>query len=611
MRCKKTLFTISFPHVGAPPPPAADPRPALTNSADEGAADAAYSLMDLSDSGTLIGDRLACHMVDVIVWVYVIGLLVFMLQKYVYYRKNGMHYFFLDYCYFHNACLVAFLVWRLVDVRYAEAPLFSWKSYLPQRAQYVLFANRTQLRLEQQARYAQPQHHTLTSFCQQGIPFLHAGSAAESSFRLSLPDGIYLPQQVKVYTIHYALSNLTDVQFVQTFFLFFMLFAGAFGPILGAIWMWRNALLFHSADRMSSCYLHLFPAIIQILFLHILFTTARKELSVVDPVALVERAARMALTTQSSAQRIVPGLYLFMQKVFIHRISLQPFLFRSLNSTTKLTPDFLRRYMLQQGGSVGGGYAAAGANHTPEDFHLSSLSPAERQQVISIFANYAQKYQIEALCGDGTLCHELQQNVTYVTLLCLHLFMFAVWQFSYHTFHEYRRGVRERRQRRQREQQHRRRMGEPPAIPPTTTLAEGAGGDLSQRMTAYTWMMEHPPGGFKGLPYRFVTCCGTERLPSTFFFAVSQLLCHMLFFSIHYVVFIYPSFHYFYSVLPLSICLLGYVALCIYNAASMNKKWIKQLQRMAAANSNNNNNEKKEDVNEGTAETVETEKKKQ
>ncbi|CAD7940848.1 unnamed protein product [Amoebophrya sp. A25] len=44
--------------------------------------------------------------------------------------------------------------------------------------------------------------------------------------------------------------------------LFSIAFAAAAGPLAGATWLFRNSLVFHSLDKMTSCYIHLAPLLV-------------------------------------------------------------------------------------------------------------------------------------------------------------------------------------------------------------------------------------------------------------------------------------------------------------------------------------------------------------
>ncbi|ESL07884.1 hypothetical protein TRSC58_04423 [Trypanosoma rangeli SC58] len=226
---------------------------------------------------------LTCHMADLVIWVYIVTLLLFMSHKYYYYRMRGLHYFLLDYCYFHNACLVLFLLWWLVDVRWSEKPLVSWEAYLPEE---WLSERNSRLagaaggglsrNIKDVAVKATPLvNQTWTHWAQRFIP--------STAWQRLLVAGIYKPVSVDILTIGYTAAEASSPDEVLLNFLFFFaLVAGSFGPILGAILMWSNSLLFHSFDRMSSSYLHLAPAGTQLLLLHRLLTSAKQELALID-----------------------------------------------------------------------------------------------------------------------------------------------------------------------------------------------------------------------------------------------------------------------------------------------------------------------------------------
>ncbi|RNF05179.1 hypothetical protein TraAM80_04751 [Trypanosoma rangeli] len=442
---------------------------------------------------------LTCHMADLVIWVYIVTLLLFMSHKYYYYRMRGLHYFLLDYCYFHNACLVLFLLWYLVDVRWSQEPLVSWEAYLPQEwlsernARLAGAAdgglNRS---IKDVAVRATPLvNQTWTNWAQRFIP--------STAWQRLLIVGIYKPVSVDIVTIGYTAAEASSPdEVLLNFLLFFALVAGSFGPILGAILMWSNSLLFHSFDRMSSSYLHLAPAGTQLLLLHRLLTSAKQELASIDA-----------------------------------------------------APD---------GGS-----------------------PAH--------ATGALWHKVDAVCGAGTLCHDMRHAVSYWTLLKLHSVMFIAWQIFYHTFSEGRRHSRKKKHNKKMQEISARHKefcrltgavaAEAELLRPILVLSEGIVGDPTHRATAYTWLMQHPPLGKEGVLYRFVTMFGTGYLPTMVLFQVTQWLLHVAFFTLAYPVMHY-SFHVALSAAPLALYLISFLLYTVYNAAAVNKRWIQKLQRLAA-----------------------------
>lgn len=511
---------------------------------------------------------LSCHMVDIIVWAYVIGLIVFMSFKYVTYRLQGLHYFFLDYCYFHNAVLLFFLLWRLVDVKWAEQPIISWASYLPSWG----WLNHTSAvggtNASTAAADLQWRHPILT-----GTPLRGESMARRivpstaRSFRL---DGLYLPVSVDVLTCGYVVAHLTEAEVLSSFVLFFTLLAGSCGPILGAIVMWKNALLFHSFDRMSSCYLHLAPGIVQSLLLHRLFTSARREIESVDPEQLYAQISKFASQMQIPVDNLLPA----MQAILLNQTD-------PAASTAKATAA----------AATTTAAATATTARGPARLLSSLLSSLSLKQQQQQFSQYAANHRLEALCGYGTLCYDLRRAVTFGNLLRLHFFMFCVWQVFYHVFNEWRRHSREKAWKKHMARMEREKSEfmqltgstetEAELLRPSMVISEGAGGNPAERMTSYTWMMEHPPGGRRGPLARFVMLFGKGRLPTTIMFQVTQLILHAIFFTCSFPV-IYVCFHYTLSAWPLLAWVLTFACVCVYNAACVNKKWIAKLQQMAS-----------------------------
>jgi hypothetical protein len=185
------------------------------------------------------------------------------------------------------------------------------------------------------------------------------------------------------------------------------------------------------------------------------------------------------------------------------------------------------------------------------------------------------------------LRNHLKADASFTNMLFMHFIMFVAWQTVYHIFHEFRLWQRRRAFRKAMEQ--RVKDGLSPRLPPANFGDVGAWGtpddsDLYHcmvvRTTAYTWMMEHPPMGKKGPLFKMVTLLGTSRLPSTIMFAVTQWLIHVVFFTLGFVP-VYMSLIWYESAGPLLLYTCGYVLLCIYNAAAVNKNWIKKLTAQA------------------------------
>ncbi|CAG9582436.1 conserved hypothetical protein [Leishmania major strain Friedlin] len=503
-------------------------------------------------------------MVDIIVWAYVVGLFIFMSCKYIAYRLQGLHYFFLDYCYFHNSVLMCFLLWRLVDVQWSEQPIISWSAHMPLSRWLHDYGDNVSNLAMSTAVHA-VDNETWWRPILTGTPIRR-----ESCTRLIVPpaarnyrfDGVYLPISFEILTCGYVVAHLTEAEVISSFMFFFTLLAGTFGPILGAILMWRNALLFHSFDRMSSCYLHLAPGIVQSLLLHRLFTSARHEIESLDPGRLYENVTGIAKQLNVSVGSLLPGVHTLM-----HNMS---------DVSTAAAENATK----------------VGSTHRGPARLISSVYStltAKQQQLR--FTQYAATHQLEALCGYGTLCYDLRRAVTYGNLLRLHFIMFCVWQVFYHTFNEWRRHAREQwwkkrlakleRQQREFVQLASATGTGAELLHSAAVMSEGDGGNPAERMTSYKWMMAHPPGGRKGILARFVLLFGEGRLPTTVMFQVTQWLLHMFFFTCSYP-FIHVCFHYMLSAWPLMVLVLAFALLCVYNAACVNHKWISKLQQTAS-----------------------------
>ena len=352
-----------------------------------------------------------CHMVDLLVWVYIACLCIFMRIKWVEYRALSYHWFMADWCYFHNLLLTALLLLTVVHV----AP--------------------------------------------HGDPSVAFGLSKQG-------DGVVLGfgYRLDVRPIGAAVSRLMDPATRRAFvFVFFGLLGSSAGPILWAIAVWKNALLFHADDKMTSCYLHLAPATVQCMMLHAAFV------------------------------------------------------------------------------SVGAAAAAAGGD-------AASSSAAASATVASVS---------RALLSEST---------TLSFIFRTHAVMFAVWQVVYHVANETRSWQRKRTAARL-------------LSSPHSNNADT--GVLTQRVTAYTWMLEHPIGGKGGALHRLLFALGPQEVRTKFMFSVIQFGLHVAFLLVGYVP-IRASVA-LWSAEPLLLYTLCFLVLAIRNAAIVMKRWIQKLQAEAAA----------------------------
>ncbi len=58
-----------------------------------------------------------------------------------------------------------------------------------------------------------------------------------------------------------SLIDKTILRDVNTFLLR-VLFANTTGPLLSAVWVWKNSAVFHSLDKMTSLFIHIIPALL-------------------------------------------------------------------------------------------------------------------------------------------------------------------------------------------------------------------------------------------------------------------------------------------------------------------------------------------------------------
>lgn len=550
-----------------------------------------------------------CNVQDLLLQIYMVWFIVFMLHKWVIYKKEGWHYFMLDYCYFHNFIMIFMLLSATISVdvhsfggavrnhRYAPyyrqpsagattavaddegfgvAPPVSGGSKsgvsggpsgIPLRSSPpeaflegalptfwevmvgIVYDGAESAATLDMLRYyagdplralAPPVASTLVgwwdvlsadeakgmsrktasrsravdvafavdealapfSSAPTEFAYVRAETTTEDRIAATTRLDAYVPTiKIRIAPARYALGSMPPLSQIRFVVVFIMFLGGTFGPILGAIVVWNNALLFHSFDKMTACYLHLAPALVQIVIMSAVYETA-------DMVKHLQGIFEAATEGLSAAEM----------------------------------PRMPSVMMQHQPIGVGGGSSIGGASSSFPTY----FTPIDTK---SIFSHY----------------------LTIPNLLASHVAFFLLWQLFYHvTF-----GLMAVRRERKFAKKMRRENKD------LRTFAD-CGTNPTARVTAYTWMMEHPPGGKNGLRYRIVFALGDSEHATKFMFSVVQLAFHL--------VYIFASVPALYVALKwreepswLLPYLCIFLIVAISNAATVMAKWIGKLQLSAAA----------------------------
>lgn len=488
-----------------------------------------------------------CNVTDLLLQIYAAWFIIFMLHKWIIYKRAGWHYFMLDYCYFHNMLMIFMLLTALVsiDLHSSDGSVRNHLASPSEAAKnnYTLGKTTTKpeslpgfwevasslfhdasdsiLTLDAGRHFiGDPLRAIIPSTVQRvsdAIDWVSGSSWDNGALATyidhilapisSAPDTFVTPMVPKVgedYSTRtfkptmsfrvaparYALHTMplhAQTRFVVVFIMFL---GGTFGPILGAIVIWHNALLFHSFDKMTACYLHLAPTLVQIVIISAVYETS---LMVHQLRGIFNQA------TEGLAESQKPPMPAIMQR-----------------------------------------------------------DPTDAKE---IFAHY----------------------LTIENILMSHVAFFCIWQLFYHTTFSLLKLRRER--------TFAKKMK---ALGQLQALAD-CGSNPTSRVTAYTYMMADPPGGKKGIMYRLVTIFGEGALPTQILFSVVQLLFHLIYISASLPVLFLalkwreePSW------------LLGYLSifsvLAVNNAGEVMRKWITKLQSQAGVGKEANAKEKAKKV---------------
>ena len=146
-----------------------------------------------------------CNLVGLTVCIYIVFYVILKTRKFLQYRNEFMHWFLFDFCYWVNAALCLLLIVSVVDI-----------------------------------------------------------STSSSKYGFSLfGSGYYF--DIKPFGL--AMSQMSEESKSLYIFFFFGLMSATLGPVLWAIPVMDLAAVFHSYDKMINCYVHLAPAIVQVILL--------------------------------------------------------------------------------------------------------------------------------------------------------------------------------------------------------------------------------------------------------------------------------------------------------------------------------------------------------
>eukprot|EP00744_Colponema_vietnamica_P007841 GILI01011241.1.p1 GENE.GILI01011241.1~~GILI01011241.1.p1 ORF type:complete len:586 (+),score=94.19 GILI01011241.1:56-1813(+) len=277
-----------------------------------------------------------CNVTDLLLQIYSAWFLIFMFHKWITYKRAGWHYFMLDYCYFHNMLMIFMLISAIVSIdihspdgkvrNHRDSPSEAedrsrhpnigqnttkpeslpgyWEvvgSLLYDGSESILTFDAARLYLGDPLRALIPsgvhrsmraiewlqgdtQHATSDTLAKTLDAMLSPLSSAPTTFATPLlaiskdDRDVPLPFEptirIRVSPARYALHTMPLHAQVRFVVIFIMFLGGTFGPILGAIVIWHNALLFHSFDKMTACYLHLAPTLVQIVIVSAVYETS-------------------------------------------------------------------------------------------------------------------------------------------------------------------------------------------------------------------------------------------------------------------------------------------------------------------------------------------------
>lgn len=198
-------------------------------------------LTELEGSGgTARVSPLKCHLMDVLVWIYVVGFFLLMVLRFVDYRapstptsgekqRISYLYFFADYCYLHNLVACLLLVGVTLDLRRGDGASLLGSLKKPVAAETV--------------------HSRAVAFFLPGVPL--------SAF------GVHF----SIVPLSVGIAELTSTARLAATAIFGAILSGN-SVILVAIKIWNNALVLHDRDKLVSVWIHLALPTVTALLLH-------------------------------------------------------------------------------------------------------------------------------------------------------------------------------------------------------------------------------------------------------------------------------------------------------------------------------------------------------
>ena len=431
-------------------------------------------------------DFLACRIPDVTVWGYMASITVTVAVKWWHYKKMGFHYFILDYCYFHNAFLITFFLSQLVE--------FEWYGF-------------------------------------------------------ASPSGTLLPFRLHLVTLE-AYSRWLSLEASSTaaaasLWRFHVLLGGSIGTILGAVFVWGNALLLHDLDKMSSCFLHFGAPTVQAIWLHFLSHSPKA----------VERAANDAEVAAATAwPSVLMGhfcMYVAWQLFHYGFIEARDATGRWREERARSRLVHLQRELQKQEelSAQRAGLRARGQSLSKRaadgDAKVENPVAKLRAKIDKLKSELQQRAKIAPKQAEPPSPKKQDEGVPNDSLASPRNNDRANVEMAVHNAE--------------------------------SVVAQRAGYRLRTRETSYSWMMNHPPLGKKGLPYRFVTCLGMGGLQTKFLFAVIQWALHVVFFVVGYVGVVgFAMAHPTGTWAPLAYIVV-YYHFAVRNAGNITSKWVRKL----------------------------------
>lgn len=264
---------------------------------------------------------------------------------------------------------------------------------------------------------------------------------------------------VRVQPLREAVADLTLDQKSRMVVLFIMFLSGSFGPILGAIVIWKNALLFHSVDKMTACFLHLAPGLVTLMMLNSIHSSSQVHLfasgggsnsidALYAATPSILPAAQASLSRSPidslSVESLLPS-FVFAHPLFIAIKSSYDERFEELNALASSAKRVIYDAQHSDVAFLKSLHEEESEGNPPPDSHKDNKVKKAEESTAAAMEGVATSVETQsrrasaskgALKTSSTFLAIFAQFLTLKDFIFSHFVFFCLWQVFYHTTFE-------------------------------------------------------------------------------------------------------------------------------------------------------------------------------